>query len=136
MALLDKIRGAKDKLERATQQKKAESRARERRIDIGEPEGATETAEVAAKETKELGGQAKEFVGAAVPGGASKGAEKAGGLLSSIGEGGENVLDDIESGEGIDVIDSGTGNDDGGLGLDGDLGADMSGFDDDLNMLD
>jgi len=71
-----------------------------------------------------------------VPGGASKAGEKAGGILSSIGEGGENVLDDIESGEGIDVIDSGSGGDD-GLGMDDDLGmGDMDGFDDDLDMFD
>jgi len=168
MALLDKIRGAKDKLERATFEEKAKTRARERRVDKGEPEGFTETAEVAAKETKELGGQAKEFVGAAVPGGAKKAGEKSAGVLGALGEGGSNVIDDIESGGGIDVVDTSSKSASGGLdpftmsddnvpdrddaiesieadiqhernrrkGDDSGLGADMSGFDDDLDMFD
>jgi len=149
MGLLDKIRGAKDKLERATYEEKAKTRARERRVDMGEPEGVGETAEVVAEETKELGGQAKEFVGAAVPGGAQKAGGFAAGIGKGIGEGGESVIDDIESGGGIDVIETSSGSNGGGLdpidtsggqkgslGMDDNLGADMSGFDDDLDMFD
>ncbi len=133
MALFDKIRGAKEKLERKTYQKKAETRARERRIDKREPEGALESAVVTGKETAELGSQAKEFVSEAAPG-SGIAAEKTGGILSGIGEGAENVMDDVESGE-FDAF--GGGMERGGVGLDESLGVDMgNGGDLDMDLED
>lgn len=130
MGLRDKIRGAKEKLEEKTYQKKAETRARERRIDKRDPEGALEEAVVTGKETKELGAQAKEFVSEAAPG-SGVGAEKASGVLSGIGEGAENVMDDVESGE-FDAF--GGDMESGGVGLDKQLGVSMGGGGGDLDM--
>lgn len=135
MALRDKIKSAKDKLERKTFQKKAETRARERRIEKREPEGALEEAVVTGKETKELGSQAKEFVSEAAPG-SGIAAEKTGGILSSIGEGAAQVSKDAESGE-LDVFDDMGGSNAGslddqlGIGMSsgGDLDMDLEDFD-------
>lgn len=98
MALTDKLRKAREKLERATMQKKAEKQAKARRIEKGEPEGFGEKAAVAGKEAKKLGGQAKEFASEATPVSKDQ-AEEAGGILGGIGEGAGSVIDDVESGD-------------------------------------
>jgi len=58
------------------------------------------------------------------------------GAIGAIGQGSQSVVNDIESGEGIDVIDTGSNEPSGSLGMDTDLDDSMSGLDDDLDVFD
>lgn len=101
MAIGDKIRRTRKKLERKTTAKKAKKRARARRIKRGEPEGALEGTVVAGKEAKKLGSQTKEFAAESTPSipVPESSGKKAGGVLGGIGEGADDLISDVESGE-------------------------------------
>ena len=127
MALIDKIQSAKEKVKRKTKAKKADKRAKQRRLENRDPSGVFETAQVAGKESKELGQAVKEFGGQVTPDSTGK----AGDVLGDIGEGGDRVVQDLESGN-LDPFESGMDNEDGGEMFPFDEGG--SSLDDDLDM--
>lgn len=134
MAILDKIREAKEKVERKATAAKAEKRASSRRVERGEPETTTEKAKVAKQEATELGGALKEYGSTKAP---DFDGEALGGLsdrAGQIGGGAESVIEDTESGD-LDMFGSST--DTSGpidpMGLEQDTGMDNS---DSSNSLD
>lgn len=99
MGFIDKLESATEKIKRKTKSKKADKRARQRRIELGEPEGGYEAMIVGSQDAKELGGSVTEFVESNMP---DTGGLKSG--LGDVGEGAESVVDDTQSGD-LDLFD-------------------------------
>lgn len=99
MSLLDKIDEATEKFKRKTKAEKAKSRASARRIERGEPKTLGEKAAVGKEKAGELETAVSEFVETKTPETSGESTEKASGLLSGFGSGGEAVVEDLESGE-------------------------------------